>query len=419
MPCILGYDIAGVIDGVGPGVTGLAPGDRVMAMTHFPDGAGGYAELVVIDAALVAPISAATSFADAAATPLAAGTAHLVLARLGLPRPPAARARRQRWCRAVPAPAAAAAGIITIGVGRKAMHAQMRGLGAAACIDYTREDVPAPARALAGGPVDAIADLVGGSLARSACAALRPGGQIAAIATPDLDLDPLLDANITFHGVLIQDDGDRTRALADLLGGRVAARHQPRSPLQRRRRGPPDPGSRARRRKDRPRPQRQPLIRSMTAEQEAPRVVSATREIAAGAGRIFELIADPAAQPRWDGNDNLASAPAGQRVRRPGDVFAMMLTRGEIRENHVVEFEEGRRIAWTPAEPGKVPPGHLWRWELEPVDASRTRVTHIYDWTRLTDEGRLPARSRHHGGSPPRFARPARGAGRGILSPRG
>jgi uncharacterized protein YndB with AHSA1/START domain len=121
-----------------------------------------------------------------------------------------------------------------------------------------------------------------------------------------------------------------------------------------------------------------------------PRVVSATREIAAGAGPIFELIADPAAQPDWDGNDNLASAPAGQRVRRRGDVFAMTLTRGEIRENYVVEFEEGRRIAWTPAEPGKVPPGHLWRWELEPVNPSRTRVTHTYDWTRLTDEGRLP-----------------------------
>jgi len=35
--------------------------------------------------------------------------------------------------------------------------------------------------------------------------------------TPQLDLDPLLDANITFHGVLIGDDGDRTRALAALL----------------------------------------------------------------------------------------------------------------------------------------------------------------------------------------------------------
>jgi len=128
----------------------------------------------------------------------------------------------------------------------------------------------------------------------------------------------------------------------------------------------------------------------MTTEQEAPRVVSASREIAAGPERIFELIADPAQQPGWDGNDNLAAAPAGQRVRRAGDVFTMTLTRGAIRENHVVEFEEGRRIAWTPAEPGREPPGHLWRWELEPAGPSRTRVTHTYDWTRLTDEGRLP-----------------------------
>lgn len=46
-----------------------------------------------------------------------------------------------------------------------------------------------------------------------------------------------------------------------------------------------------------------------------PRVVSASREIAAGPERIFELIADPAQQPRWDGNDNLAWALARQRVR--------------------------------------------------------------------------------------------------------
>jgi uncharacterized protein YndB with AHSA1/START domain len=128
----------------------------------------------------------------------------------------------------------------------------------------------------------------------------------------------------------------------------------------------------------------------MSADQETPRVVSASREMAAAPEQIFELIADPAAQPRWDGNDNLAEAAAGQRVRRAGDVFAMTLTRGEVRENHVVEFEEGRRIAWMPAEPGRQPPGHLWRWELEPAGPSRTRVTHTYDWTRLTDENRLP-----------------------------
>jgi uncharacterized protein YndB with AHSA1/START domain len=128
----------------------------------------------------------------------------------------------------------------------------------------------------------------------------------------------------------------------------------------------------------------------MATDHEAPRVVSATREIEAGPAPIFDLIADPAEQPRWDGNDNLASAAAGQRVRRTGDVFRTTLTRGEVRENHVVEFDEGRRIAWRPAEPGQPPPGHLWRWELEQVGPSVTRVTHTYDWTQLTDEMRLP-----------------------------
>jgi hypothetical protein len=38
---------------------------------------------------------------------------------------------------------------------------------------------------------------------------------------------------------------------------------------------------------------------------------------------------------------------------------------------------------------GRPPPGHLWRWELEPAGPSRTLVTCTYDWTRLTDEKRL------------------------------
>jgi hypothetical protein len=121
----------------------------------------------------------------------------------------------------------------------------------------------------------------------------------------------------------------------------------------------------------------------------ASQVISASREVAAGAGVIFELIAEPAEQTRWDGNDNLEAAPGGQRVRAVGEVFTVTLTHGGVRENHVVEFDEGRLIAWQPADPGQEPAGHLWRWELEPVDASRTRVSHTYDWTRLRDEKRL------------------------------
>jgi NADPH2:quinone reductase len=93
----------------------------------------------------------------------------------------------------------------------------MIALGAAACVDYTTEDVAQRARELAGGPVDAIADLVGGRSAAGALGALRQGGQIASIASPELDLDPLVDDNITFHGVLIGDDGERVRELAGLL----------------------------------------------------------------------------------------------------------------------------------------------------------------------------------------------------------
>ena len=127
----------------------------------------------------------------------------------------------------------------------------------------------------------------------------------------------------------------------------------------------------------------------MTDQSEQVRVVSTSREVSASAAQIFELIADPAEQPRWDGNDNLAEAAPGQRVRAVGDVFIMTLSGGNVRENHIVEFEEGRRIAWRPSEPGGQPPGHLWRWELEPIDSSRTRVTHTYDWSGLTDESRF------------------------------
>jgi NADPH2:quinone reductase len=213
VPFIPGYDVAGVVDRVGPGVTGVSAGDRVMAMTHFPGGAGGYAELAVVDAGQVARIDDATSFADAAATPLAAGTAAVVLDRLALP----------AGGRLVVLGAsggvglfllqlAAAAGLDTVAVGRAAMHDTMSRLGAGACVDYQADDFPKAA-----GDADAVADLVGGDLLNRVVPGIRPRGALASIALPELDLDPVLDRNLTFHGVLVHDDGERTRRLARLL----------------------------------------------------------------------------------------------------------------------------------------------------------------------------------------------------------
>lgn len=118
------------------------------------------------------------------------------------------------------------------------------------------------------------------------------------------------------------------------------------------------------------------------------KIASVDRVVHAPAHEIFELIADPSRQPSWDGNNNLARAAPGQRVRGVGETFTMTLTGGAVRENHVVEFIEGRLIAWMPSEVGQQRPGHLWRWEVDPIDDAATRVTHTYDWTNLTDRNR-------------------------------
>lgn len=119
------------------------------------------------------------------------------------------------------------------------------------------------------------------------------------------------------------------------------------------------------------------------------RTISAEQEITLPAAAIFKLLADPARHPQIDANDNVAHADQGQRISVVGQTFTVELTNGQKRENHVVEFDEGRLIAWKPAPAGEEPRGHIWRWELEPVDDMTTLVRHIYDWTQLTDETRF------------------------------
>jgi NADPH:quinone reductase-like Zn-dependent oxidoreductase len=215
LPHVPGYDIAGVIEAVGAEAQEFAVGDRVMAMLPFPAGAGGYAELVAVRESLVARIPDDVDDPSAAAAPLAAGTALAVLDRFA-----AEAAGSTMLCLGASGAVggyivqlAAARGLRVIAVGRTASHERLRDLGAAACIDYATDAI-----AEAAGTVDVIVDLVGGSLLTSCLSALRDGGRIVAIALPDLDLDEVIDRNLTFHGVLIDADGGRTRTVARLLG---------------------------------------------------------------------------------------------------------------------------------------------------------------------------------------------------------
>ena len=106
--------------------------------------------------------------------------------------------------------------------------------------------------------------------------------------------------------------------------------------------------------------------------------VSVSRVIAAPAQKIFDLLADPRMHPVLDGSGTVKKSRDGNPQRLAlGTRFGMDMRMGapyRIR-NTVVEFEEGRLIAWRHI--GR----HRWRYELEPVDGG-TKVTETFDWSK-------------------------------------
>ncbi|MDA8269668.1 MAG: SRPBCC family protein [Actinomycetota bacterium] len=103
-------------------------------------------------------------------------------------------------------------------------------------------------------------------------------------------------------------------------------------------------------------------------------VIARSRVIPASPAAIFDLLADPAAHARLDGSGSVRSAVGNPARLSLGATFAMNMRIGLPYRvtNTVVEFEEGRRIAWRHFG------GHVWRYELEPVDGG-TRVTETFD----------------------------------------
>jgi NADPH2:quinone reductase len=214
--CVLGYDVSGVVDAVGPTVDSQLVGRSVMAMTPFPRGQGGYAEFAVVDEPLVAYLDGEADRVAAASIPLAAGTAWEVLGHVKSAGPSVLVVGASGGVGLFFLQLAARSGLRPIALGRPRSHSVMTNLGAAHCVDYTNPDALTQGAKLVGGRFDSIVDLAGGPTTASAQQFLRDDGVICAIATPELDVDSLIDHNQTFHGVLIRDDGERLRRLAAL-----------------------------------------------------------------------------------------------------------------------------------------------------------------------------------------------------------
>jgi NADPH:quinone reductase-like Zn-dependent oxidoreductase len=176
-PVVVGYEVAGIVDAVGAGVTSPHEGDRVVALTRF----GGYSDCVVVPAAQVYRFPDRLSDAEAAAVPVTYLTAAIALYRmaavsagetvlvhnagggLGIAATQLARLRRAT----------------VIGTASVAKHDALRSFGVEHAIDYRHGNVEAEVRRFTKGRgLDVIIDPIGGKSFGASYRMLAPLGRL-------------------------------------------------------------------------------------------------------------------------------------------------------------------------------------------------------------------------------------------------
>jgi NADPH:quinone reductase-like Zn-dependent oxidoreductase len=180
LPLILGSDLAGVVDSVGPGVTQFKPGDEVFGVTN-KQFSGAYAEYAVASADMVARKPKSLNFNQAASAPVVAVTAWQMLFEYG---------QLKSGQSVLIHGAAGNVGAYAVQLAKQAglqVHAiagpndldYVRGLGADSVVNYKTERfedlVP---------KVDAVLDSIGGETQHRSFSVLKPGGILVSVVTP-------------------------------------------------------------------------------------------------------------------------------------------------------------------------------------------------------------------------------------------
>jgi NADPH:quinone reductase-like Zn-dependent oxidoreductase len=178
IPCVVGYEVAGVIDAIGAEVGRFAVGDRVFGMPRF----GGYTDTLVIAEAQVFRMPDAMTFEEAAAMPVVYLTAHHMMLFTGHLRPRS---------RVLIHSAAGGVGLAAIdlaktrgceiyGIASAGKHEFLRQRGCQHPIDSTADYVAELTRATGGTGVDLILDPVGGKSWSQGYSLLAPAGRLVA-----------------------------------------------------------------------------------------------------------------------------------------------------------------------------------------------------------------------------------------------
>ena len=251
-PFIPGYDLVGIVEGVGEGVDGGLIGRRVAALTET----GAWADLVTLDASELVPVPEGLDPAEAVAAVTNGVTAWQMIHRAAKVRPGQTVVVHgaSGGVGTLLVQLARLAGAEVIGTASASKHPGVRSLGAVP-VDYREEDVPERVREIAPDGVDAVFDHVGGPGLVDSWRMLRRGGTLVSYGSAStLDggghrLRPYLPVfgrillwnvlpngkRATFYYVkrwpkLFRED--LSRVLALLAEGKIEARVESRLPLE-------------------------------------------------------------------------------------------------------------------------------------------------------------------------------------------
>jgi NADPH:quinone reductase-like Zn-dependent oxidoreductase len=218
-PFTVGWDVAGTVDAVGPGVTRFSVGDAVFGMPWFPRQAGAYAEFVTAPSRHFAHRPAGLSEVEAAALPLAGLTAWQCLVDIAAVEP-GQRVLVHAAAGGVGHLAvqiAKARGAYVIGTASVGKHNLLHDLGVDEAVDYRAEAFEKVVE-----PVDLVYDLIGGDVARRSLDVLQPDGRLICLpsAAAAEAMAAAADRGLRATGMMVEPDGDGLEELARLVDQR-------------------------------------------------------------------------------------------------------------------------------------------------------------------------------------------------------
>lgn len=220
-PYVVGYECAGWIEEVGPGVARFARGDAVWGMCPVRGTRWGtYADYVDLDAGWVGPRPATLDVVEAAAIPLAGSTAVQLFDRLGLQSGDAVLVHgASGGVGRLFVQLARMEGVRVAASSSSARHPLLRSLGVEAVVDREEGDVIAAAVRQVGSPLDAVADCAGHGLLSASLVGIREGGSAGSIVELTGDFEEAIDRNLRIHGVLVRPDWETLDRLREAVEG--------------------------------------------------------------------------------------------------------------------------------------------------------------------------------------------------------